>query len=272
MKKLIIIAAAIGLISSGCKLSSKNNNRITIAGSTTVLPIAQWAAEVFMDSHRDITISIRGSGSGVGIAQLLSGNIDIADASREIKPKELQIANQKGKNILGTIIALDGIAVVVNKQNPISEIDVNTLKDIYTGKINNWKMIGGLDQTVVVISRDIASGTFEVFKSKVLQGEKTTQNSLMLASNMEIAGAVTQTPGAIGYVGIGFLTEELKALRIDSIMPSQETVKNGRYKLARSLYMYTNIEPKEVTKTFINFVLSTQGQKIVQEAGYVPLY
>ena len=272
MKKLIIIAAAIGLISSGCKRSSGNNNRITIAGSTTVLPIAQLAAEVFMDSHRDITISIRGGGSGVGIAQLLSYNIDIADASREIKPEELQIARQKGKNISGTIIALDGIAVVVNKENPISEIDINTLKNIYTGKINNWKMVGGLDRPIVVISRDMASGTFEVFKSKVLQGEKTFQNSLMLVSNKEIAGTVAQTPGAIGYIGIGFLTDEIKALKIDSIMPSPETVKNGTYKLARSLYMYTNGEPKQATKTFIDFVLSTQGQKIVQVAGYVPLY
>jgi phosphate transport system substrate-binding protein len=272
MKKLIIIALVIGLISSGCKLSSGNNNRITIAGSTTVLPIAQLAAEIFMDSHKDITISIRGGGSGVGIAQLLSGNIDIADASREIKPEELQIANQKGKNITGTIIALDGIAVIVNKQNPISEIDINTLKDIYTGKINNWKIIGGLDRPIVVISRDMASGTFEVFKSKVLKGEKTFQNSLMLVSNKEIAGTVAQTPGAIGYVGIGFLTDEIKALKIDKIMPSAETVKNNTYKLARSLYMYTDSSSKQATKTFIDFVLSAQGQKIVQEAGYVPLY
>jgi len=272
MKKLIVITVAIGLVSSGCKSSSGNNNRITIAGSTTVLPIAQLVAEVFMDSHKDITISIRGGGSGVGIAQLLSGNIDIADASREIKPEELHIANQKGKNISGTIIALDGIAVVVNKQNPISEIDINTLKDIYTGKINNWKIIGGLDRPIVVISRDIASGTFEVFKSKVLQGAKTIQSSLMLVSNKEIAGTVAQTPGAIGYVGIGFLTDEIKALKINSVMPSPETVKNGTYKLARALYMYTNSEPKQATKTFIDFVLSAQGQKIVQEAGYVPLY
>jgi phosphate transport system substrate-binding protein len=182
MKKLIVIAVAIGLISSGCKLSPKNNNRITIAGSTTVLPIAQLAAEKFMDGHKDITISIRGGGSGVGIAQLISGNIDIAAASREIKPLELQIAHQKGRNIQGTIIAYDGIAVVVNKQNPISKIDLNTLKDIYTGKISNWTMVGGSDLSIVVVSRDIASGTFEVFKAKVLQGEKTTENSLMLVS------------------------------------------------------------------------------------------
>ncbi len=244
---------------------------ITLAGSTTVLPIAQKCAEAFMDINPKVNISVRGGGSGVGIASLTAKSIDIGMSSRPIKDKELATAKQKGVNPVGNIIALDGLAVVVHSQNPINEISIKTLKDIYTGKITNWKVIGGPDKEIVVVSRDVASGTFEVFKEKVLGGEKTKDDALMLASNKAVATTVQETPGAIGYIGLGYLSEGVKALKVEGVLPSNKTVQDGTYKLARPLYMYTNGTPKGIVKEFIDFILSPSGQKLVSETGYVPL-
>ncbi|MEO0072098.1 MAG: phosphate ABC transporter substrate-binding protein [candidate division WOR-3 bacterium] len=244
---------------------------ITIAGSTTVLPIAQKCAEAYMDITPKVNISIRGGGSGVGIAALISKTVDIANSSRPIKDKELNTARQKGVNPYGTVIALDGIAVVVHPQNPVNEISLKVLKDIYTGKITNWKALGGPDQEIVVISRDVASGTFEVFKEKVLGGEKVKDDALMLASNKAVATAVKDTRGAIGYIGLGYLTEDVKVLKVEGILPNAEAVRNGKYKIARPLYMYTNGAPKGLVKDFIDFILSPNGQKLVADAGFIPL-
>ncbi|MCX8015581.1 MAG: PstS family phosphate ABC transporter substrate-binding protein, partial [candidate division WOR-3 bacterium] len=244
---------------------------ITMSGSTTVLPIAQKAAEAFMEINPKVNISVRGGGSGVGISSLISKTVDIGLSSRAIKDKELATAKQKGVNPVGNVIALDGLAIVVHAQNPINEISIKTLKDIYTGKITNWKALGGPDKEIVVVSRDVASGTFEVFKEKVLGGEKTKDDALMLASNKAVATTVQETPGAIGYIGLGYLSEGIKALKVEGMMPNNKTVQDGTYKLARPLYMYTNGAPKGIVKEFIDFLLSPAGQKIVADVGYVPL-
>ncbi len=271
IKTLTRIAAISGLIfwGTGSLLGAKNN--LTLAGSTTVLPIAQKAAEVFMDLHKDINISVRGGGSGVGIASLISGSVDIGNSSRPIKTKELKTAREKGKNPVENVIALDGIAVIVHPNNPINELSIENLKNIYTGKISNWKSLKGADQSIVVISRDVASGTFEVFKEKVLEGAKVREDALMLASNKAVATTVADTPGAIGYVGLGYLSEGVKALKIEGVTPNEKTVRSGEYKLARPLYMYTNGAPKGITKDFIDFILSPTGQKLAKEVGFVPL-
>ncbi|MCS7258886.1 MAG: phosphate ABC transporter substrate-binding protein [candidate division WOR-3 bacterium] len=244
---------------------------ITIAGSTTVLPIAQKCAEAYMDVNPQVNISIRGGGSGVGISALISKTVDIANSSRPIKDKELNTARQKGVNPYGTIIALDGIAIVVNPQNPINEISLKTLKDIYTGKITNWRALGGPDQEIVVISRDVASGTFEVFKEKVLGGEKVRDDALMLASNKAVATTVKDTRGAIGYIGLGYISEDVKVLKVDGVIPNAETVRKGKYKIARPLYMYTNGTPKGIVKDFIDFILSPTGQKLITDVGFISL-
>ncbi|MEO0074745.1 MAG: phosphate ABC transporter substrate-binding protein [candidate division WOR-3 bacterium] len=246
-------------------------NSLTMAGSTTVLPIAQKCAEAFMDINPKVNISVRGGGSGVGIASLTAKSVDIGLSSRPIKDKELATAKQKGVNAVANIVALDGLAIIVHAQNPLNEITIKTLKDIYTGKITNWKALGGPDREIVVVSRDVASGTFEVFKEKVLGGDKTKDDALMLASNKAVASTVQETPGAIGYVGLGYLSEGVKALKVEGVMPSNKTVQDGSYKLARPLYFYTNGAPKGLAKEFIDFVLSSSGQKLVNETGYVPL-
>lgn len=251
--------------------AKKKTNTLTITGSTTVLPIAQKVAETFMDIHPKVNISVRGGGSGVGIAALIDGTCDIADASRPMKTKELKTAREKGINPVETIIAKDGIAIVVHPDNPIKELSLEQLKKIYTGKISNWRDVGGESGAIVIVSRDVASGTFEVFKKLVLKGDKNRDDALMLASNKAVATTVSQTPGSIGYIGLGYLSADVKALRIDNVLPSNKTVISGEYKLARPLFMYTNGEPKGFVKKLIDFILSPQGQNIVSDIGFVPI-
>jgi phosphate transport system substrate-binding protein len=271
LNTIIKVSVLVGLIlmSSSALFGAKNS--VTMGGSTTVLPIAQRAAEVYMDMHNEINVSVRGGGSGVGIASLIAGSVNIGNSSRAIKDKELKAAREKGENPAGNIIALDGIAIVVNPKNSLTELDIATLKNIYTGKVSNWKALGGSDQSIVVVSRDVSSGTFEVFGEKVLKGDKVREDALMLASNKAVVTTVAETPGAIGYVGLGYLSEDVKALKIEGVMPSETTVRSKEYKLARPLYMYTNGAPKGLVKDFIDFVLSTDGQKLVKEVGFVPL-
>ena len=251
--------------------AKKKTNTLTITGSTTVLPIAQKVAETFMDIHPKVNISVRGGGSGVGIAALIDGTCDIADASRPMKTKELKTAREKGINPVETVIAKDGIAIVVHPDNPIKELSLEQLKKIYTGKISNWRDVGGESGAIVVVSRDVASGTFEVFKKLVLKGDKNRDDALMLASNKAVATTVSQTPGSIGYIGLGYLSADVKALIIDNVLPSNKTVVSGEYKLARPLFMYTNGEPKGLVKKLIDFILSPQGQNIVSDIGFVPI-
>jgi phosphate transport system substrate-binding protein len=263
MKKLFILGVilSVGLFAQ----------KLTIQGSTTVLPIAQYAAEVYMDNNPEADITVRGGGSGTGIAALIDGATDIADASRPMKTKEIKKAREKGVNPVANIIARDGIAVIVHPDNSVNDISKEDLKKIYTDEVTRWDKIGRGSGTIVVISRDAASGTFETFNKLALNKAKVTAGALMLVSNLEVARIVAQTPGAIGYVGLGYLSDEVKALKVEGIIPSEETVRNETYPLARPLFMYTNGSPGGLTKDFIDFIMSEQGQKIVQEAGFVPV-
>lgn len=247
------------------------NSTITIKGSTTVLPIAQNMAEVFMDRHHNVNISVQGGGSGVGIASIIEGTCDIADSSRKAKDKEIKKAKSNGINLTANIIAMDGIAVIVHPSNKIYEITKKQIKDIYTGKISNWSKVGGKKQRIVAISRDTASGTFEAFNKLVLKKERVRQDALMQASNQTIVSIVSKTSGAIGYVGLGYLSNKVKALIVNGVKPSKQTVASGTYSLSRPLFMYTNGKPKGTVKKFVDFILSEEGQKIVEEIGYIGL-
>ena len=274
MKKFKIFSAfcvfMLVMFTGGNSLYAASNS-ITITGSTTVLPIAQRAAEAFMDINEDISVSVRGGGSGVGIAALIDGRADISDASRPIKTKEIKLAREKGIDPYANVVARDGIAVVVHPDNPVDSIGIEDLKKIYTGEIENWKDLGGPNKAIVVISRDYSSGTFEVFKELVLEGAKVIDGALMLASNKAVSTTISITPNSIGYIGLGYLSKEVKALKVDGVEATEETVKEGKYKLARPLFMYTNGEPTGIIKTFIDFVFSPQGQEIAREVGYVPV-
>jgi len=278
MKKALVIATVLSMAFVSALFAwnwpwmTKSANKLTLSGSTTVLPLAQKAAEVYMQKNSGADITVRGGGSGVGIAALIDSTTDIADASRPMQSSEIAKAKSKGVNPVGTIICKDGISIVVNAAaNSMTDITLEQIKGIYTGAIKNWKDLGGTDMQIVVISRDSSSGTFEVFNEKVLKGAKLREDALMTASNQEVAAAVEKTPGAVGYIGLGFVTDKLKALVVDGTAPSEETVLSGKYELSRPLYMYTNGDPAGLQKDFIDFILSDDGQKIVKEVGYVPL-
>jgi phosphate transport system substrate-binding protein len=251
--------------------AQKSANKLALQGSTTVLPIAQKAAEEYMKINKEADISVSGGGSGVGISGIIDSSCDIGDASRSIKSKEILTAKQKGVNPVGTIIAKDGIAIIVNPSNNVAALSIDQLKAIYSCSFKKWSQIGGSDDMIVVISRDSSSGTFEVFNEKVLEGAKLREDSLMQAANKEVEEAVAKTPGAIGYVGLGYVGSDVKALTIEGVMPSDSTVLNGTYRLSRPLYMYTNGDPSGLAKEFIDYLLSDAGQQIVKDVGFVAL-
>lgn len=273
IKNLGLLMAVLSLLTlvGNQSFAGKRENTLTLTGSTTVLPIAQRAAEEFMELYPEVNISIRGGGSGVGIAALIDGTAGIANASRPMKTKEITTCRSKGINPVETVIAKDGIAIIVHPSNPVKELTLEQLKAIYTGKISKWSEVGGKNKPIVAISRDVASGTFEVFKKLVLKGDKTKADALMLASNKAVATTVTNTPFAIGYVGLGYLSSDVKTLNIEGVSPTNETVISGEYKIARPLFMYTDGEPKKLAKKFIDFILGEEGQKIVEKVGFVPV-
>ncbi|MHC1755430.1 MAG: PstS family phosphate ABC transporter substrate-binding protein [Methanosarcina sp.] len=248
---------------------------IFLKGSDTVLPLAQAEAEEFMIENSDKSVTVTGGGSGVGITALIDGEVDIATASREIKTEEIEAAKANGINPVETTIAYDGISVVVNPENPVTELTFDQLRGIYNGSISNWKDVGGEDKEIVVISRDSSSGTYEYFKEEVLLGDEYRPDALTQPATGGIVGEVSQNPNAIGYIGVAYLDGSVKALSLDagngSEAPSSENILSGAYPLSRSLYFYTNGEPSGLTKEFVDYVLSETGQSLVTEVGYFPI-
>lgn len=264
----------IGLICAFCLTANFVwAGNVEIKGSTTVLPIAQKTAEAYMKQNPDVKISISGGGSGNGIKAIIDGSTDIADSSRFIKDKEVKLAVEKGVYPVPFAVAYDCIVPVVHPSNPVNNLSIEQLKAIYKGEIKNWKEIGGEDKKIVVISRDTSSGTYEVWEGKVMNKERVYPGALLQASNGAIVQAVSNTKGAIGYIGLGYLDGSVKATTVNSIKGTPETTLDGTYPVSRPLFMFTNGWPKGDTLNFINFVLNPEkGQKYVDEAGFVPLY
>lgn len=272
MKRItLILTLACLILTLMVSISQAGEGQLVVQGSTTVLPIAQATAEVFMQNNPQANISVRGGGSGNGIAALIEGTCDIADASRPMKVKEILLCQKKGISPVPHIVAMDGIAIIVHSSNPIQGLSTEEIKDIYTGKITNWKELGGKDLKIVVVSRDSSSGTFETFGTIVLKGKKVIPESLAQASNQTVATVISTTKGAIGYVGLGYISNTVKALQVNGVIPEQETVVSGKYPISRPLYMYTDGAPQGVAKDFLEFICSEEGQKIVEEQGFVPL-
>ncbi|AZO93222.1 phosphate ABC transporter substrate-binding protein [Halocella sp. SP3-1] len=268
LRKIMVFTFIAMMVVSGFAFAGS----ITIVGSSTVLPVAQRAAEVYMQRNNDVDISVRGGGSGTGIATLVDGACDIADASRFIKDKEVKNAVANGIYPVPHRVALDGIAVVVNPANPVDNLTLEEIKGIYTGKITNWQEVGGNNAEIVVISRDSSSGTFAAFGELALDEEKVTPNALLQASNGAVAGVVSENKDAIGYVGLGYLSPSLQAVSVNGVECTIDTVKSGSYAISRALFMFTNGWPTGTTADFINFILSEEGQEIVGEQGYVRLF
>ncbi len=242
-------------------------------GSTTVLPIAQKVTEAYMKEFPDVSISVSGGGSGNGIKALIDSTADIANSSRFIKDEEVKLAVEKGAYLAPFAVAYDCIVPVVNPANPVADISLEQLKDIYMGKITNWKDLGGPGGEIVVISRDTSSGTYEVWEEKVMKKERVFPGALLQASSGAIAQAVSKNKNAIGYLGIGYVDKSVKALTIGGIPGNEETTLNGKFPVSRPLFMFTRGWPSGDALKFINYVLNPQkGQKFVKEAGFVPLY
>jgi len=254
-------------------------NKLIITGSNTVLPIAQACADYFMDKNPDVDIQISGTGSSVGFVSIGEGNAHIALSSREAKKKEIE----KYPSLTKYPVAYDGIAIILHPSNKINSLTIEQLRGIYNGTIRNWKVLGGEDRTIIVYSRDSASGTREFFKGYVMKNESFLQPLYEKNSHSAIRQAVSQTPAAIGYVGLGYLDKSIKVVSIinkysnstypeDGVLPSRETIRNGSYPLSRGLYFYTMGNASALAKEYIEFVLSDIGQEIVEKEGFVKLF
>ncbi len=271
MKKLkILLVCMIGLcFTFGTALGQD----LSINGSTTVLPIAQHVAEAYMKENPKVNISIAGTGSGNGIKAVIDGMTNIGMSSRWIKDSEVKQAFDNGIYVVPFAIALDSIIPVVHPSNPVNGLTSEQLRNIYNGKITNWKEIGGEDRPIMSVSRDSSSGTYGVWVDVALKGDRVSPRTQLLASNGAIVEAVSSNPNAIGYIGIGYMSEKVKALSLDNIEPSYENAASGAFPISRTLWLFTNNWPKGETLKFMNYMLHPKkGQPLVKKAGYVPLY
>lgn len=262
------------LLAIGVLAMSFGLNAQKIKGSDTVLPLSQKEAEAY--GKKGGKVSVTGGGSGVGIAALMDGSTDIAQSSRKIKFTEKTKMSEAGKQVREVIVAYDAIAVVVNPNNKVSQLSRTQLEGIFTGKIKNWKEVGGEDMKIIVYSRETSSGTYEFFKESVLKNKNYSFNVLSMPATGAIIQSVKQTKGAIGYVGLAYLNKEVKALKVSYngktyVEPSVANAKNKTYPVVRPLYYYYELKKEKKVKPYIDFVISTEGQKIVQNVGYIPV-
>jgi len=248
-----------------------------LKGSDTVLPLAQKEAEVYMKKNRGSKIIVIGGGSGVGIAALMDGTTEIAMSSRKMKMGEKIKLQDSGKSSKETIVAYDALAVVVHPGNKVTQLTKEQVSDIYTGKIKNWKAVGGEDMQIVVYSRESSSGTYEFFKEHLMNNKNYASSVLSMPASGAIVQSVSQTKGAIGYVGLAYVEKNVKALKLSNnkgktyIAPNLANAKNRTYPVVRPLFYYYLATIEKKVKPFIDFMLSAEGQKIVEEIGYVPL-
>ncbi|MBS7614663.1 PstS family phosphate ABC transporter substrate-binding protein [Candidatus Bathyarchaeota archaeon] len=246
-------------------------------GSDTLLIVAQRWAEEYMNKHSAVSISVAGGGSGVGFSALAQKTTDIADASREIKSSEIQTAKSNGVNPVEWVVGLDGIAIVVNKGNPITEMTMEQLEKIYNGTYTNWKQVGGNDATIITYGRQSTSGTYDFFREHVLHNKNFRADNRELAGNAEIVNSVMGDVNGIGYVGVAYTKKgvNVKIVRIKSAAdatayePSVENIKSGTYPIARKLYIYTNGVPTGTLADYVAFILGPEGQQILEEVGYI---
>jgi phosphate transport system substrate-binding protein len=255
-------------------------------GSDTLVNLALAWAERYQENHPDVRISVTGGGSGTGIAALINGTVDLANASRAISPEELAAARANNVEPLEFVVARDAIAIIVNPHNPVDHLTMQQISDIYSGKIENWAEVGGEDRPIVRLSRETNSGTHVYFLEEVLRlGREDDQtlfstDTLLLPSSEGITAEVRDNPNAIGYEGLGYITHDIKVLAVgqegaisekDFVLPSVQSVNLGSYPIARDLYMYTPGQPDGVVKAYLDWILAGEAQQIVDDLGFVPI-
>jgi phosphate transport system substrate-binding protein len=271
--KTIALLALISIFSFAFKQTGLT---IKVKGSDTVLPLSQKEAEIFMKKNPGSSITVVGGGSGVGFAAFLDGTTDIGMASRKIKMSEKMKLQDAGKAYKEIIIAYDALSVIINPANKVSQLTREQLEGIFTGKITNWKDVGGDDEKITAYSRESSSGTYEFFKEHILNNKNYGSTCLNMPATGAIVQSVSQTKGAIGYIGLAYMEKNVKALKVSMdkgktyVAPSMDAAKNKSYGVVRPLYYYHLTKDEKKVKPYIDFILSDEGQKIVQEIGYVP--
>lgn len=261
-------------------------DKLVIEGSNTMLPLAQKWTEAFKKAKPSVEITVSGEGSGQGIASLINGTCQIADASRPAKDKEKSDAKAKGFEMTETAVARDGITIIINPANTVNSLTVEQLAKIYAGQITNWKEVGGADEKIVTSGRDTSSGTYLFFLEDVIQklGKETKYRSDMIStpSNNKIAENVAVQKGGIGYIGVAYASEFTKSGKIKEVpvafkagdtplLPTPDNVLSGKYPISRALLCYTRNAPEGTAKEYLDFIVGPEGQKIVVDEGYIPL-
>jgi len=288
MRSLGILSLVIAILLAGCRPTPRtaalaNANYIENRGSDTIVNLALAWAERYQELHPEVRISVSGGGSGVGLTALINGTVDIANASRQIKPEEAAEAQASGLRPVELVIARDAIAVIVHPENPVSQLTLQQISDIYSGRINTWREVGGEDRPIVRLSRETNSGTHVYFLETVLrlgQPDNHTlfsSDTLLLPSSEGIVYEVRQNPNAIGYDGLGYVPPDLKVMSVAQaaggpfVTPSAATVNDGSYPVARDLYMYTANRPTGAVAEYLDWILSPEAQAIVAALGFVPV-
>ncbi len=273
---LLCVAGAV--FTTGCGAPAENV--LVVRGSDTMVHLVSSWAEDFMAEHPEYEVSTTGGGSGTGIAALFNGTTDICASSRSLRQTELDQAEELGIEPHKVEVALDGMAIVVNSDNPIEELTLEQIRRIYAGEYTNWNQVGGNDSEIVPVSRENNSGTYIYFQQHVLNEQNYATRVMPLPASSSIVQEVSQTRGAIGYVGLGYASGDRPGLKVlgvkedddsPAIYPEVDTIYSGEYSIARPLYFYTNGEPTPAIQAFIDFCLSEQGDEIVVETGYAPM-
>lgn len=263
---LVLALSAPMLTACGRNSGTASKTQLNVTGSTTILPIAEIAAEDFQTAHPTVRVLVSGVGSSAGIEAVANGTAEIGTSSRELKLEEASLG------LVDTKIARDAIAVIVNPSNPVTSLTTSQVAEIFAGTITNWKQIGGRDLPIGLVNRDEASGTRDAFSKLVLKDLDFDPTAAVLPGTGQVRSVVGQSPSAIGYISLGFVDKTVKALIIDGVTPSETTVANGSYPLSRVLHFFTKGEPAGLAKEYIDFVLSSKVQDtVVRDAGFLPI-
>lgn len=271
MKTILHIVLVYGLL-LGCSSNISNSNIVTISGSDTMFELTSALAEEYMKEHPGISVKVGGGGTAAGIKSLIDGNIDICTASRNLKPFEAKaLADYYGSLGLVFLIAKDALSIYTNPHNPVDNLSSDQLRKIFTSQINNWKEVGGVDTTIQTVIRNPNSGTYLYFKEHVLEGDEYASNSIVIPQTKDIVKQVEENVNAIGYGGMGY-TGNVTHLKINGVEPNEQNVRNDTYPIIRYLHFFTTKYPTGQVKSFIDWVLSPAGQRVVRRSGFIPLW
>ncbi len=280
---LMLAVISMSLLISGCTENTDNTAgtdntptddtltdlKLQIAGSTTVLPVVEECARVFMEKHPGSRIFVSGGGSSHGVKAVADGTVDIGTASRDLKSSEMDAH----PDLVAHGIAKDGVAVIVHPSNPVTDLTMEQLQGIYTGSITNWKDVGGTDTKIMVVTREEGSGTRDCFEQAVMKPIKAeiTDHGIIQDSNGKTRATVAGSAQAIGFISLGYVNSDVSALRLDGIEPTIESVMDGSYAISRTLWMITNGNPNSEEQAFLDFVLGDEGQRIVEDVHFIPV-